>query len=403
MRATMRATFRWTRVVLALLCALSFLHGSAQAKKAVYLTGFDEWLAAERHFANWQKSGTRLSVNGELVLSPSTAVSETDPYAAGTYYDGNFYTGGTYWVGEATGPAIPADFNFDELISSWNAATPTGTWVEVLVRAELDGRWTKWYNLGIWASGLETIQRHSVRSQGDDDGHVGVDTLVIDAKKAIVNAYQLKVRLFSVDGVATPSVRYLSAAYSTTPTKNSEPSTGNSEYWNTLLAVPECSQMVYPDGGNVWCSPTSTSMIVSYWENYAGPCEPAVRAAVEGIYDWIYDGTGNWPFNTAYAATHGLQGSVRRFSSMDEIEAWVAQGAPVAISFSWGKGQLTGAAVTSSAGHLSVVVGFDSQGNPIVNDPAANSDEQVQRTYLRSELEPLWLENSGGTVYLIKP
>ena len=403
MRATMRATFRWTRVVLALLCALSFLHGSAQAKKAVYLTGFDEWLAAERHFANWQKSGTRLSVNGELVLSPSTAVSETDPYAAGTYYDGNFYTGGTYWVGEATGPAIPADFNFDELISSWNAATPTGTWVEVLVRAELDGRWTKWYNLGIWASGLETIQRHSVRSQGDDDGHVGVDTLVIDAKKAIVNAYQLKVRLFSVDGVATPSVRYLSAAYSTTPTKNSEPSTGNSAYWNTLLAVPECSQMVYPDGGNVWCSPTSTSMIVSYWENYAGPCEPAVRAAVAGIYDWVYDGTGNWPFNTAYAATYGLQGSERRFSSMDEIEHWVAQGVPVAISFSWGKGQLSGAAVTSSAGHLSVVVGFDSQGNPIVNDPAANSDEQVQRTYLRSELEPLWLENSGGTVYLIKP
>ena len=105
----------------------------------------------------------------------------------------------------------------------------------------------------------------------------------------------------------------------------------------------------------------------------------------------------------AYAATHGLQGSVRRFGSMDEIEAWVAQGVPVAISFSWGKGQLTGAAVTSSAGHLSVVVGFDSQGNPIVNDPAAESDAEVQRTYLRSELEPLWLENSGGTVYLIKP
>jgi hypothetical protein len=31
----------------------------------------------------------------------------------------------------------------------------------------------------------------------------------------------------------------------------------------------------------------------------------------------------------------------------------------VAISFSWGKGQLTGAAVKSSAGHLSVVAGFD--------------------------------------------
>jgi len=399
----MRATFRWTRVVLGLLCVFSFMLVTVQAKEAVYQTGFDEWLAAQRDFAGWQKSGARLGAKGELVLHRKTAVLETDPYPAGTYYDGNFYTGGTYWVGEATGPAIPAAFDFDELIASWNAETPTGTWVEVLVRAKLDGRWTEWYNLGIWASGLETIQRHSVRDQSDDDGRVAVDTLKISDNKATANAYQLKVRLFSVDGVATPSVRYLSAAYSTTPTKNSEPSTGNSEYWNTLLAVPECSQMVYPDGGNVWCSPTSTSMIVSYWENYAGPCEPAVRAAVAGIYDWIYDGTGNWPFNTAYAATHGLQGSVRRFSSMDEIEAWVAQGAPVAISFSWGKGQLTGAAVTSSAGHLSVVVGFDSQGNPIVNDPAANSDEQVQRTYLRSELEPLWLENSGGTVYLIKP
>jgi hypothetical protein len=37
-----------------------------------------------------------------------------------------------------------------------------------------------------------------------------------------------------------------------------------------------------------------------------------------------------------------------------------------------------------------------------VLDPAAASDDEVQRTYLRSELEPLWLEHTGGTVYLIK-
>jgi hypothetical protein len=95
MRATMRATFRWTRVALALLCAFSILHGSAQAKKAVFQTGFDEWLAAERDFANWQKNGARLSTNGELVLNPTAAVSETDPYTTGDYYSGNFYTGGT--------------------------------------------------------------------------------------------------------------------------------------------------------------------------------------------------------------------------------------------------------------------------------------------------------------------
>jgi hypothetical protein len=377
--------------------------GWVKAKEPVHQTSFDEWLAGEGDFAGWQRSGVRLSANGELVLDSATAVSETDPYAPGTYHGGNFYTGGTYWVGEATGPATPADFDFDELVPSWNAATPTGTWVEVLARVELDGRWTRWYNLGIWASGLETIRRHSVGTQEDDDGHVAVDTLVINAEEAVVDAYQPKVRLLSVGGETTPSVRYLSAAYSATPPENSEPSTGNPAYWGTLLAVPECSQMVYPDGGDGWCSPTSTSMVMSYWENYAGPCEPAVRAAVTGIYDWVYDGTGNWPFNTAYAATRGLHGSVRRFSTMEEVEAWVAQGVPVVIGFSWGKGELTGAALASSAGHLAVVVGFDSQGNPIVNDPAADSDEAVRRTYRRSELEPLWLENTGGTVYLIKP
>jgi hypothetical protein len=50
-----------------------------------------------------------------------------------------------------------------------------------------------------------------------------------------------------------------------------------------------------------------------------------------------------------------------------------------------------------------VLVGFDANGNPIINDPAAASDVAVQRMYLRSEFEKLWLQNSGGTAYLIYP
>ncbi len=396
----MKQTIRWTRIGLALACVFGLTFGEAQAAQdAAYLTGFTEWQA----FSGWSMSGTSLNAQGELVLDPSTAILETDPYPAGGYYGGNFYTGGEYQVGEVTSPRTPVSFDFDELIASWNATTPPGTWVEILVRAELDGRWSKWYNMGVWASGTETVRRHSVRLQGDQDGYVAVDTLVISAKKANAVAFQLKVRLFSVDGLTSPSVRYLSAAYSTTAPKKSSPSAGDPTKWGTLLDVPECSQMVYPDGGNVWCSPTSTSMVVSFWESYTGPCEPMVRAAVDGVYDWIYDGHGNWVFNTAYAATHGLHASVRRFTSMDEIEEWVANGVPVVFSFAWNKGDLTGAAVSSSSGHLSVIVGFDSQGNPIVNDPAAASNEEVRRTYLRSELEAVWLENSGGTVYLIYP
>ena len=88
---------------------------------------------------------------------------------------------------------------------------------------------------------------------------------------------------------------------------------------------------------------------------------------------------------------------------MAQAEEWIAAGVPVVISFAWKKSTLTGAAIPSSNGHLAVLVGFDSAGNPIVNDPAARADAGVQRTYDRAELESLWLEHSGGTVYLIYP
>jgi hypothetical protein len=98
-----------------------------------------------------------------------------------------------------------------------------------------------------------------------------------------------------------------------------------------------------------------------------------------------------------------MEAYVSRFTSLAQAEQWIAAGVPVIMSVSWAKGQLTNAPVTSTAGHLIVLVGFDSQGNPIVNDPASPSNESVRRTYLRPELEKLWLRASGGTVYLIYP
>jgi hypothetical protein len=242
-----------------------------------------------------------------------------------------------------------------------------------------------------------------VNLQGDVDGFVAVDTLVL-ADQLSADAFQLKVRLFRTAGsTATPTVRNMSVAYSTTPQKAGTLAPGKPALWNRLLAVPECSQMVYADGGEVWCSPTSTSMVLGYWAHDTGPCEPRVRAAVAGVYDWVYDGHGNWPFNTAYAATQGLEGYVARFTSMAQIEPWVAAGVPVVISYPWKKSSLDGAPISSSNGHLAVIVGFDAAGNPVVNDPAAARDDEVQRPYRRDQLETLWLENSGGTVYLMYP
>lgn len=397
----MKSIFLSAHVALAVLILLAAVV-PASATSPAFRTGFKVWRAAEDDFAGWTTDGVQL-FNGELRFDPGTANSDVDPYPADGYYGGNYYNGGGFLVGEAVSPVMTTEFAFAEAIASWNANTPPGTWIETLITAHLDGRWTKEYNLGIWAADNSTIARHSVKLQGDGDGYVAVDTLVLTSKKILADAFQIKLRLFSVDGAAIPSVKNLSLAYSTTAVKKPALSSGNPANWNTLLAVPECSQMVYPDGGEVWCSPTSTSMLLGYWANDTGPCEPRVRAAVDGIYDWIYDGHGNWPFNTAYAAVSGLEGYVARFTTLTQAEQWVAAGVPVIASIAWGKGDLTGAPIPSSNGHLLVIVGFDAAGNPIVNDPAAANNEDVQRTYLRSEFEALWLSNSGGTVYLIFP
>jgi hypothetical protein len=399
-------------VVLALVAALMSVGAAAGQKGTGYQTGFDRWRAADGAFAGWSHHGTVLS-GGAITLDPSAADTETDTFAVGVYNGGNYYTGGSYKVGTITGPNVMTA-PFREAIASWNADTPTGTWIEARMQIHINGGWhEKEYILGIWAADYSTINRHSVQAQGDGTAFVAVDTLVLYKKMPDADGYRLKFRLFqAVGSTAVPTIRNISVSYSgNAPDNAGALQPGSAVNWNTLLAVPECSQDEYPgEGGEVWCSPTSTSMVLGMWGDGQGAvCTVRVHDAVAGVFDWIYDGHGNWPFNTAYAATRTttsgpLEGYVVRFTSMAQLETWVKAGVPVVISYAWKKSQLDGVSIGSSDGHLAVVVGFDVNGNPVVNDPAEPlGDAAVQRTYNRAQLETLWLEKSGGTAYLMYP
>lgn len=387
---------------------------AAKRANTDYQTGFIQWRAADGDLSSWTLNDVVLNENSEIELDWSNANEGSSPYEPGNYSGGNYYNNGApFRVGVATSPEMPASFDYTEAIASWNASTPPGSWMEVQFRANYGTHWSKWYILGIWASDDSTIERHSVRLQGDSDGFVAVDTFVSSNKKEVTRAFQLQILLFSENETAIPNVRNASVAYSTEAPKRASASEGNSDLWGEpALNVPQCSQMVFPpgEGGEVWCSPTSTSMVLGSWGYMPGDCDPRVRDAVAGVFDWIYDGHGNWPFNTAYAyaVTQGtaqaLEGYVARFTSLEKAEEFIAAGVPVVMSIAWGNGDLTGADIDSTNGHLLVLVGFDALGNPIVNDPASPSNgEAVQHTYLRSEFEPLWLQASGGTVYLIYP
>ena len=178
--------------------------------------------------------------------------------------------------------------------------------------------------------------------------------------------------------------------------------------WGTVLDVPQRSQMIYP-GGNVWCSPTSVTMVMGYWGQKLGdPGLPeTVPTAAGHIHDWIYGGTGNWPFNTAYAAARSngkLHGFVTRLKSISQLEPLLKAGIPVVVGIGYG-GSIAppaGAPLPSVDGHLFVVRGIDANGDVVVNDPAFNSDAQVKVTYTRADFMRIW-HVSDGVAYVIYP
>lgn len=299
--------------------------------------------------------------------------------------------------GTFTSAVLSPGINFDALIPSWNVTTPSGTWVAIEVQARVDGDWTSWYQLGVWASGADTVSRHSFNGERDGFGEVWTDTLFLDAS---ADAARIRVTLSSEDGVASPVVERLAFAFAKTGVSRGADAGG--EAWGTKLDVPGRSQMVF-DEGEAWCSPTSTSMILAWWAQQTGNdrYDVSVPEAAAGTWDETYGGNGNWPFNVAYAASRGLTGEVGWFDSIDDIEPWIAAGAPVAISAAWSPGDVDGAPISSTAGHLLVVTGFDANGDVYVNDPAASSDGGVPRTYDRRQIEAAWLGGSEGVVYLL--
>jgi hypothetical protein len=318
--------------------------------------------------------------------------------------------------GTWTSAAVRTPSAFDRLIASWNATTPAGTWIDVQMRAGGASRQTKWYTLAIWSSGDETIHRTTVKGQGDGDGRVNVDTFEAASLAAELTSYELRLVLHRAVGVAaSPTVSLLAAATSRAALPSLPSAFGGVA---RDLDVPMLSQEThtghYPEydgGGEAWCSPTSTAMVLSFWK--AGPSATDLAAfpgashvdgqvdhAARFTYDWSYAGAGNWPFNTAYAARYGLEGFVTRLRSLTEAERFINAGIPLIASIN---GVLPGFLFTSTNGHLLVIRGFDANGDVITNDPAVRANAQGRKVYPRLAFETVWLLGSTGTVYVIHP
>jgi hypothetical protein len=360
--------------------------------------------AQARDFERFTRQGTALSPEGALELDATATASPADPFAshappeAGTPVPVEGHV-----LGRAVSEEHAVPGGFDNVVPSFDALTPPGTWVRLTLAARVEGQWTKDYDFGVWAFDKGTVVRHSKDKQEDAHGRVYTDTLALSRK---ADALRMTVWLFSAKPGVSPRVRALSAAMTDTgrtlPNEASDRSA-----WGQVLEVPGRSQLLYPPDGGVWCSPTSVSMLLAYWGKKLerNDLVVPVPVAAEHTYDTVYKGTGNWPFNTAYAAALGdgaLHGLVARFDSFTQVERLIAAGIPVSISIAFGKGELTGAPVASSDGHLIVVKGFTPEGDVVCNYPAFPSDETVNVTYRRAELQRAW-DHSRRSAYVLWP
>ncbi|WP_128427640.1 peptidase C39 family protein [Streptomyces cyaneus] len=382
-------------------------------------------------YTDWRSGaaeGTRAVAGarpGIVIATPAGTTDYTDPHT-GKSARWEYAT----WTSPVHRLTVPST----EAIASWNAHTPTGTWLQIELRGTYsDGTVTPWYVLGRWAAGDQDIRRTSVDDQSDGRSSVWTDTFAIDdpATGLRLASYRLRLTLYRKPGTKlTPTVWRVGAMGSDVPDRFTVPASAPGLAHE--LTVPRYSQEThvgqypeYDNGGEAWCSPTSSQMIVEYWGGrltqeqlaWVDPAyaDPQVCHAARFTFDYQYDGCGNWPFNAAYAATfEGLQGVVTRLGSLTDLATLIAAGIPAMTSQSFLEGELTGAGY-GTAGHLMTVIGFTADGDVIANDPHSPSNEAVRRVYKRREWENVWLRTkrydaggkevsgSGGVCYLYFP
>ncbi len=364
---------------------------------------------------------------GIVVGAPVGTTDYADPHA-GTTAEWEY----AVWTSPVHTLPNPAT----ELVASWNAHTPEGTWVQVeLGGVYSDGTSTPWYVMGRWAAGDNDIKRTSVDGQDDGRSGISTDTFAIDDASTGLRlaAYQLRVTLYRKPGTQlTPVVWRVGAMASDIPDRFTVPASVPGEGAGTELAVPHFSQDVhsgqypqYDNGGEAWCSPTSSSMVIKYWGrgptaadlSWVDPSytDPEVDYAARFTYDYQYEGCGNWPFNAAYAASfRDMEGVVTRLHSLNDIEHLIKHGIPVITSQSFLASELDGANYSTS-GHLMCIAGFTPEGDVVANDPASSDDDAVRNVYKRAQFETVWLRTkrynatggisggSGGVVYVYFP
>lgn len=214
-----------------------------------------------------------------------------------------------------------------------------------------------------------------------------------------VEAVRLRVRLRAADVravLAAPWLLTLSAAgREGSPVATAQPGVRGGQ---VRLAVPPLSQMAEdPAIAMRVCSPASVAMVMGFWG------VPVAVATVAGeVYHAGLDRYGVWPAAIRAAARRGVAGYLLRFPDWGAAAWCLERGLPIIASIRYEAGELSGAAVAATAGHLVVLAGYQ-DGTVLVNDPGAPDAAAVTRPYRLDQFRHVWLDRTGIGYVLFPP
>ena len=276
-----------------------------------------------------------------------------------------------------------AEYPFNRGLPSWNGTAPDNNCsFLVQMRFPDDEGWSPWLTVGFWKAYIWA----SYGSTGYDGGYIDYDYVKLYQYQ---NRWQFKVHLarYTLDD-PSPTIHKLSFYMSDTSTTKSMDYTAllNDNPEKIFISTDFLYQYDIDDeiGGSI-CSPTSVSMALISYDIAVDPLQFArdTRDPHYGIF-------GIWPRVVQNASEYGLNGAVTRYRSWSAAREVLAEGGRIIISV--GR--------PLYAGHLMMLAGFTSEGNPIVHDPAKK--DGYAKVYDKNDLAVSWF-SKGGIAYTFFP
>lgn len=293
------------------------------------------------------------------------------------------------------GPFDPG-IEWNEAVPSWSLKNSDRSSIRLEAAIGDPAEDPQFYDFGLWSQ-APSAPRMSAKGSKDDLAEVQTDTLVL---KTLQRRIWLRFRVESSVREDVEAFPFLAVSFRNAKAAPRVEAPLES-VWGRKIEVPMRSQMSY-EGGNVLCSPTCISMLLWHWSKVENRPEwnLDVPVVASGVFDPNWPGTGNWPFNTAFAGSiDGLRAYVARLGSIRELEEWIEAGIPIATSVS--SALLKGRPKKEpNDGHLVIVIGFTKEGDLVFNDPGRSTE--VRQVYKREHFAKAWA-TSGNTVYIVHP